>query len=95
MSPLEITARVVQVAGVHASPIDDEMVLMNADQENYFGLNPVSRAIWEAIAAPATLDEVCLLLLARFDVDQATCQAEVLAFVQELRDANLVEVLSE
>jgi hypothetical protein len=34
MSPIQLSARVVQVPGVHASPIDDEMVLMNADQEN-------------------------------------------------------------
>ena len=70
----------------------DELVMLDLEQGAYFGLDPVGAAIWQAMAAPTTVREVCEAMVDRFAGDADTVRAEVLGFVDQLRDAGLVEV---
>ena len=90
---LEMT--LAQTAGTLSSVIDDEMILMGANQDKYFGLNVVSRSIWEALDGQHSLNSVCEGLMEKFDVDASTCRADVLEYAQQLADAGLVRVVDQ
>jgi hypothetical protein len=39
--------------------VGDELVMMSAEQGHYIGLSEVGARIWELIAEPVELDELC------------------------------------
>lgn len=57
----------------------------------YFALDPIGSRVWEMLETPMTLQEIVGKLGTEFSVDESTCAADVGAFLEELRGANLVE----
>jgi hypothetical protein len=89
---LSDTSIVVCALGPLAATVDDEIVMLSPEQGAYFGLNAVGSRVWELIAAPRPVAEVCATLTAEYEVDDDTCAADVRDFLQELAAAGLVEV---
>ncbi len=73
------------------SGMEDETVMFDLESGQYFGMDPVGSAIWERIAKPIKVVEMCRALQEEFDVDPATCQKDVLAFLNELFENQLVQ----
>jgi len=48
---------------VFAQEVDGEMVLLDMNSENYFGLDEVGTSIWQAMQESETLQEVLNILL--------------------------------
>jgi hypothetical protein len=77
--------------GVLFAPMDDgQGVIMNIAEGRFFGVNVVGRRIWERLAAPQTLAELCAAIGKDFAVDAATCQAEVMKFVGDMVNRGIV-----
>lgn len=72
--------------------VDGEIVMLAADQGAYFGLGAVGSRIWEMLAEPRTLQELSGALQDEYAVDPATCREEVARFVEDLHEAQLVEI---
>lgn len=75
--------------------MDDTVVMMSIEQGMYFGLEGVGPRIWALLDEPRSVTEVCEALTEEFDIDGASCLREVLAFLEELRGAQLVLVVGE
>lgn len=75
-----------------AANVGDELVMMSAAKGNYIGLSAVGARIWELIETPRTIEELCDRLVAEYDVDPATCRAEVDAFLTTLGQHNAVRI---
>lgn len=63
----------------------DEVMMMNASQGSYIGLNAVGARIWDLLDSEPDAEAICERLLAEFEVDEALCRAEVDAFLAELQ----------
>ena len=72
------------------SQIDDEAILMSIESSRYYGLDTVASHIWELLAEPHTLEELCRKLREEYEVDQQTCTEETLAFLRQLEERKLV-----
>ncbi|GIJ46755.1 hypothetical protein Val02_36410 [Virgisporangium aliadipatigenens] len=72
--------------------VGDELVMLSPEHGEYFGLNAVGTRIWELIAEPRALSELCARLADEFEVDDETCRAEVLEFLRQLAEVDLVRV---
>lgn len=83
---------VVRKDGPLTAAVDGEVVMFKPDVGSYFALAGVGTEIWELLADPRDVGTLCGLLLERFDVDEATCRSDVIAFVEQLRDADLVQI---
>jgi hypothetical protein len=70
--------------------VDGEVVMLEPATSTYFGLEGVGGRIWELCAEPQSLRSLVATLTDEFDVDEATCRAEVGSFVDALVDANLL-----
>jgi hypothetical protein len=64
--------------------VGDELVMMAIDSDLYIGLTEVGARVWELIETPQEVDHICARLIAEYDVDPATCRAEVDSFVADL-----------
>ena len=71
---------------------ETETVMLDVDEGTYFGVTGVGRAIWDLLAETTTVDSIVQELLARYDIDEATCRSEVDSFVSDLADQGLVDV---
>lgn len=72
--------------------VDGEVVMMNIAQGNYYGLDSVGGRIWELIAQPRRVNELCDDLMREYAVDRAACEADVLRFLDHLAEHKLITV---
>ena len=92
MPSLDLTTTLSQVQDLLDASIDDEVVLLDMQAEKIYGMDPVASRVWELLAQPRNLEEVCDLLVQEFDVDRSICERDVLDYVGHLIEANLVNI---
>ena len=78
-APITLQTVLVASPDLMASEVDGELVMMHVEKGSYYGLDPVAARIWESLKEPKSVDEVCTLMMQRYDVDEATCVAQALA----------------
>lgn len=79
-------------ADVLVRVVDGEAVLLNLDDESYYGLDDVSTDFWTAITETKTLKAAIERVQGEFDVDADTLFADFTAFVTELIEAGLLSL---
>lgn len=89
---LTLSSKVFRTKNVMATPVDDELVMMQMEINQYFGLNAMGRRIWDMMEHPISVREICQQLVAEFDVEMAVCEREVLAFLSDLHESQVVEL---
>ncbi len=90
--PISLSSKVRQADNLVSCDLDGETALMNATTGYYYGLDPVGSHIWSLIGEGRLVAEVCALLLEEYEVEPIECQRQVLAYLSELAQNNLVEV---
>lgn len=75
-----------------ASQVDSDLVIFSAQQGMYYGTQAVGKRIWSLIETPTRVAQVCDRLEQEFEVDRATCEREVIAFLEQLEEEGLIEV---
>lgn len=91
-TPLNLHAVVNRKPGLLSQPLDADLVMADLDSGNYFGLGTTGKRIWELIEQPLQVGALCRLLEAEYDIDPASCEQQVLAFLDELRREGLLQV---
>ena len=77
---------------VFAQEVDGEMVLLDMDSENYFGLDEVGTSMWQAIQSKENLKEVLEVLLEQYEVEEEVLKKDLVTFVDKLQESGLVKV---
>jgi len=75
---------------VFAQEVDGEMVLLDMNSENYFGLDAVATDIWRLLQEGKSLQETYDALLEMYDVEPETLHSDLQAFVGRLLESKLV-----
>lgn len=73
-----------------ANTVGDEMVVLHLANGTYFGLDPVGSLLWETLAKGELPSAACDLILDRFEVDRATAEDDLRAFMEELAQGDLI-----
>lgn len=89
---IEPSSVVVQAKEQISCELDNEVAILSLKSSLYFGLDEVGSLIWQELVQPRSVDEICRSVVDQFDVEQSQCRADVIAFLQELAEAGLVEV---
>ncbi len=71
--------------------VGDELVLLNLDQESYYGLNPVGARLMQLAETGATLEAITARLLTEFDVSRERLEIDVRAVAAQLIATGLLE----
>jgi hypothetical protein len=72
--------------------VDGELLGMSVERGTCYGLNGVGTRVWELLAEPRSLKQLCAELEAEFDVDAATCRHAVESHLAEMQSAGLIAV---
>jgi len=83
---------ITQAAGLVAADMDGEKVMLNIEKGKYYGIDSIGSRIWELLEVPHRVREVVDVLLKEYEVEEKTCQNDVLAFLSKLYDQGLVDI---
>ena len=77
--------------------IENEYILVpllstSADVESIYNLNEIGAVIWEQIDGKKSLRRIIEGLVAEYEVEQADAERDVLDFIGELVDSQLIRV---
>lgn len=89
---MDLNQKIIFADTVFAQEVDGEMVLLDMESENYFGLDEVGTAIWHAMQENETLQEVLESLLEQYEVEAEVLERDLSDFVEKLLESGLVEV---
>jgi len=79
--------RVTASADVVTRRLDDELVLLNLESENYFGLDEVGTRMWEVVTSSPNVEDAFEQLLSEYDVDAERLRDDLEQLLSRLVEA--------
>jgi len=89
---LTIEDIVAQGGNAVIAEINGEIVALDAAKGTCYGMNKVATRVWNLIAAPRPIREICNILLDEYEIDAPTCETQVLELLDELNREGLLEI---
>lgn len=74
-----------------ANPVGGETVILHLGNGNYFGLDTIGTLLWEGLKREKVPSEICDEILAEYDVERGVVESDIIQFLEELRENDLVE----
>ena len=93
MNPIQLTNRVRIPEGVLIREVTGEAVLLNLNNEQYYGLDAVGLRMWQVLTNSGSIQQGIDDLLEEYDVDRATLEGDVLNLLGKLAGQGLVEII--
>lgn len=87
---IEESTRVVRNEALTTGEIDGELVALDLDKGDCFGLDRVGATIWRIAGSPRTVGEIADTLVESHAVERAQCLADILPFVDDMIHAGLL-----
>jgi hypothetical protein len=84
MELMELDQRFTLCGTVQDTEADGEMVLLDLEREQFYGLNEAGALVWRGLGAGLTLREIIDELSAAFDAPEERLRADVLGIVEQL-----------
>lgn len=67
-----------------AATIDEITAVMDAEAELYYLIDAIGSVIWQRIAEPVRIADLCTELVGEYEVEQADCERDVLKFCNDM-----------
>lgn len=77
-----------------AATVDGEVVILSVQAQAYFGLGDPGSRIWEMLAVPRRVSELCAELTGVYNVDRQTCDRDTIAFLDKLLKERLIRIVA-
>lgn len=75
-----------------AADVGAEAVILNVRSGVFFQLNQTASLIWTALESPISVGALCTKIADSFSVDPAVCRRDVIEFLVEMRDRDLITI---
>ncbi len=75
---------------VHARPVQDEVMILDARCNHYLGLNKTGAVVWSVLSGGGSAAAAVAELITRFEVSQETAEADVARLLEELLRLGLI-----
>lgn len=92
---IDFNSRVVQSPDTLINIIEGESVLLNLDNESYYGLDEVGTRMWELLTTSDSIQAAYEKLLDEYDVDAGTLRADLAEMITGLVEQGLMELRLE
>jgi hypothetical protein len=89
---IELSSQIVRIENQMSASVDKEIVILNMPRNNYIGLDEIGRFIWDLLAEPCRVDELCNRLSLEFEDAPHEIAADVLPFLEELKEEGLIRI---
>lgn len=91
---IDLASVVVPVEQQVSAELEEEVVLLNMNDNKYYGLNGIGAFIWRSIEKCGRVSTIVEDVLASYEVSREHCEEDVLDFLRELSDAGLIRVMT-
>ncbi len=92
MSTINLESTVSRAEGFATAAVHDELLMLNVEQGAYYSLDPIAADIWRILEQPTRVDAITEQLQKRYAVSAEQCQADVLEFLEKLRENGMILV---
>jgi hypothetical protein len=92
--PIDLNSKVTISDSVLFRKLEEESVLLNLDNEMYYGLDEVGTSMWVALESSESISLAYRQLLAEYDVDSDRLQSDLIELVRNLLEHELI-ILSD
>ncbi len=75
-----------------ARRVGDEIVILDIDSGQYFGLNEVGAFIWDRIGLGTHREELIAAVVATYDIDTPMAEVDVDDLLRDLADRGLIDI---
>ena len=86
---------VVRNRDIIANVVDEEVVCLNIEKGNYYGMDSIGSRIWDLLEHSISVGSMCEQLEKEYDVSHEDCQAHTMDFVVALHAAGLIDVVDD
>lgn len=99
-SDIDVSGAILSpTATVHANrqdlvetSLEGETVVLHTGKSLIYGLNTVGSRVWQMIAEPTSVPEICAVLCREFEVDPAECDQQVRSLLEHMLAEGLLAV---
>jgi len=77
-----------------STELDGETIILNISSGIYSGLDSIGTTIWNLIEKPISFAQLCDQILKDYDVKKEQCIKDLISFLRELAENNLIEVIN-
>jgi hypothetical protein len=89
---LILTQKVAIKKDILVQNVDGELVLLNLESEQYFGLDDVGNTMWSCLKETESLQGAYDRLIDRYNVDPEELKQDFLNLVEQFVEHDLVEI---
>jgi hypothetical protein len=93
--PLTADSIVCRTEGLMSTALDSDLIVLNPERDNYIGLDATGRRVWELLAEPAAVTDLCRELKMDYSDDTGAMSQDLLAFLNELNAEGLVRAVNQ
>jgi hypothetical protein len=93
LGALDITSKVVVAPDHLSAQMGEESVVLATGPGVYYGLDAVGATVWGLLQTPVVVADIRDHVAENYDVDEATCERDVLAFLDDLGSRGMIEVI--
>jgi len=86
---------VTQVQSVMSADVGKELVVLHVEKNAYYDTDAIGADIWHRLAQPIRVRTLCDNFIQEYAVDPDTCYRDVLAFLNEAVQEDVVRVVSD
>lgn len=72
--------------------VDDEMVILNTESGEYFGLDEMGALMWQHFSQDDSIQETFERISAIYEVESEQLQNDIFTFIQKLENAGLIQI---
>lgn len=92
MTNITTNTRIQQKTTYLSSSLGNEMVLMDMEKGSYFSLDEIGTLIWNKLTEEIEVNALCEYLMSISNVEEKQCQTDVIEFLEDLQDRNMIIV---
>ena len=89
---IKLEVPLVAASNQVSSELGSEAIILGLGRGMYYGLNSVGTRVWQLLKQPVTPAGLRDQLIAEYEVEPSTCQADLLALLEQLFAEGLIEV---
>ncbi len=93
-TPISPSSTVVAVSDHVSSDLAGEEIILDLNDQTYYGLNEVGADVWDLISSPHRVTEICDELENKYAVDPEVLEQDVLDLLTDLHEHGLIQVVS-
>jgi len=87
---MNFTEKIMIPDTVFAQIVDDEMVIMDTQSENYFGLDAIGTHMWQILVENGSLENLKKMILKMYDVKEDVLEQDIKIFISKLLKNKLI-----